>query len=123
MAFGLMNTKWCILNRPLKQPLRNVKYVAYAIARLHNFCITERLSRNGLEWEIFVPHTPSIPNELTGDNNLGPEFPAVLVNEENEYVSTSYVSAVRISMARETRRCNVVRPTSSVLHPGRIAEM
>ena len=124
MAFGLMNTKWCILNRPLKQPLRNVKYVAYAIARLHNYCITERLSRNGLEWDIFVPHTPSIPNEHIGNYNLGPEFPAVLVAEDNVYHSNiSNVSAVPLSMARETRRCNVERPTSSVLHPDRIAEM
>ena len=126
MAFGLMNTKWCILNRPLKQPLRHIKYIAYAIARLHNYCISERLLHNGLEWEIFVPHTPTIPNEHIGNNNLGPEFPAVVGGAENEYISTSnvsHVSVVRLSMAREVRRCDVERPTSSVIHPGRIAEI
>lgn len=122
MAFGLMNTKWCILNRPLKQPLRHVKYIAYSIARLHNFCITERLQQEDSEWDIFIPHTPSIPNEQVLGVDQGPEFPAVLEGEDNLYAIQS-VSKIRLSMAREVRRCNVRRPVSSVLHPDRVAEI
>ena len=41
-AFGLMTTKWRILRTPLHVKLENVGAVVLAIARLHNFCISER---------------------------------------------------------------------------------
>ena len=44
MAFGLMQMKWGILQRPLCCSLKNVKWMAQAIARLHNFVIDERLA-------------------------------------------------------------------------------
>ena len=43
MAFGRMTKKWGILWRPLSVNMRNMKYVACAVAILHNFCINERL--------------------------------------------------------------------------------
>ena len=43
MAFGLMVKKWGILSSPLKCKLQNIKRLIVAIARLHNFCIDERL--------------------------------------------------------------------------------
>jgi hypothetical protein len=45
MAFGLMTAKWGILHRPLQQKLGNIKYITYSIARLHNFCIREKISQ------------------------------------------------------------------------------
>lgn len=45
MAFGLMVKKWGILARPLTIKLKNIKRLMIAIARLHNFCIDERLAR------------------------------------------------------------------------------
>ena len=43
MAFGLMTRKWGILQRPLSNSLRSIKHIICCIARLHNFCIDERL--------------------------------------------------------------------------------
>ncbi len=44
MAFGLMVKKWGILARPLTIKLKNIKRLVIAIAKLHNFCINERLA-------------------------------------------------------------------------------
>ena len=44
MAFGLMVKKWGILSRPLTIKLKNVKRLVVSIAKLHNFCIDERLA-------------------------------------------------------------------------------
>lgn len=46
MAFGLMVKKWGILARPLTIKLKSVKTLMFAIAKLHNFCINERLLAN-----------------------------------------------------------------------------
>ena len=43
MAFGLMTRKWGILQRPLSNSLFSMKHLICCIARLHNFCIDERL--------------------------------------------------------------------------------
>lgn len=43
MAFGLMTRKWGILQRPLSNALPSIKHIICCIARLHNFCIDERL--------------------------------------------------------------------------------
>lgn len=47
MAFGLMTKKWGILGRAVSIGLGNIKYMVLAIARLHNFCINERLKEMG----------------------------------------------------------------------------
>jgi hypothetical protein len=46
MAFGLMVKKWGILSRPLSIKMIKIKKLMVAIARLHNFCINERLQEN-----------------------------------------------------------------------------
>ena len=46
MAFGLMQMKWGILQRPIGCCIKNLKWMIQAIARLHNFVINERLRRN-----------------------------------------------------------------------------
>ena len=46
MAFGLMVKKWGILSRPLLIKMIKIKKLMVAIARLHNFCINERLQEN-----------------------------------------------------------------------------
>jgi hypothetical protein len=43
MAFGLMTKKWGILQRPLTNSLVSIKHLICCIARLHNYCIDERL--------------------------------------------------------------------------------
>jgi DDE superfamily endonuclease len=49
MAFGLMTRKWGILQRPLSNGLPSIKHIICCIARLHNFCIDERLKDEGLK--------------------------------------------------------------------------
>jgi hypothetical protein len=51
MAFGLMTKKWGILQRPISISVERVKHIILCIARLHNFCINERLlnKENNLE--------------------------------------------------------------------------
>ena len=44
MAFGLMTKKWGILQCPLTNSLVSIKHLICCIARLHNFCIDERLA-------------------------------------------------------------------------------
>jgi hypothetical protein len=44
MSFGLMTKKWGILWRPLNIHISNVKYLALAIAMMHNYCINERIN-------------------------------------------------------------------------------
>ena len=41
MAFGLLQTKWGVLNKPLQGSLRTAAQVIEACARLHNFCLRE----------------------------------------------------------------------------------
>ena len=44
MSFGLMTRKWGILQRPLLNDLRSIKKLICCVARLHNFCIDERMN-------------------------------------------------------------------------------
>ena len=46
MAFGLMTKKWGILNRPLTNSLQSIRHIICCIARLHNYCMDERLGVN-----------------------------------------------------------------------------
>ena len=43
MAFGLMVMKWCILWRPINIRMNGLKLLVLAIAKVHNFCINERV--------------------------------------------------------------------------------
>ena len=59
MAFGLMVKKWGILGRPVAVKLANVKHLVLAIARLHNFCIDERMSQKAVIGNQVVVFTPT----------------------------------------------------------------
>ncbi|CAB9502366.1 unknown protein [Seminavis robusta] len=73
MAFGIMQMKWGILARPLGCSLKNMLWLAQAIARLHNFCINERLEAAGTVDNDTVLSTngtgyiPSVPHDADGD--------------------------------------------------------
>lgn len=47
MAFGMLTNKWCIFKKPLQCSLRNASKVFMCAARLHNFCIDERIRIEG----------------------------------------------------------------------------
>jgi DDE superfamily endonuclease len=73
MAFGIMQSKWGILQRPVGCTLRNMLWMAQAIARLHNFCINERLGDeegSSLAFDALdASHSyiPSVPHDDNGD--------------------------------------------------------
>ena len=59
MSFGLMVKKWGVLGRPVSVKLANVKHLVLAIARLHNFCIDERISPKAAPGNQVVVFTPT----------------------------------------------------------------
>lgn len=63
MAFGLMVQKWGILKRPLTCRLSNVKHVVICIARLHNYCINERIEKELPPWHHGAERTFSVYEE------------------------------------------------------------
>jgi len=76
MAFGMMQMKWGILQRPLVCSLRNTKWLAQAIARLHNYVINERLAndKDPVEEEMRdtveagrATHHPTVPHDADGN--------------------------------------------------------
>ena len=71
MAFGMMQSKWGILQRPLTCSLQNMLWLVQAIARLHNLCINERLEEELTTFEVpddLVPnYIPSVPHNEEGD--------------------------------------------------------
>jgi hypothetical protein len=82
MAFGLMVQKWGILKRPITCRLRNVRHVVVCIARLHNFCINERMKRDLLPFHQGAERTFTVHEE--GLRTLA------AVNELRESVSHEY---------------------------------
>lgn len=54
MAFGMMQMKWGILQRPLGAKSKNICWMIQAIGRLHDFCVNEQLLATAmmktLEW-------------------------------------------------------------------------
>lgn len=109
MSFGLMNTKWSILTRPLKQRLQNVKYVVHAIARLHNFVIKERLRNNESEWDRYsqynVGYNPAVPNQ----NGQGVEYPLADADDPPNIYRDIGQSKQRHTMALLVQHCGVSR--------------
>ena len=63
MSFGMMLQKWGILAKPLRIKPKNIKLLLNAIARLHNFCIKERLRER----------QPAVARNMNYDQALGRE--------------------------------------------------
>jgi len=75
MAFGLVQIKWGILQRPLGCNLNNLKWMAQCLARLHNFTVNERLAakedpvaeaRAQVEGDQATCH-PTVPHDKNGN--------------------------------------------------------
>ena len=115
MAFGLMTTKWGILQRPLGVSLRNVKWMVQAIGRLQNFVINQRLKEAGTsdgpmskavsEGRAYLPSTP---HEANGD-------PVVLqpLFDQAEIPSLVGHSELREAMAARVQRLSLERPVGN----------
>jgi hypothetical protein len=71
MAFGMMQSKWGILQRPLGCTLANMLWMVQAIARLHNFCINERLEVTQTSFEVqddeAPGYIPTVPHDVNGE--------------------------------------------------------
>ena len=74
MAFGMMQMKWGILQRPLNCSLKNVSVLIHSVGRLHNYVINERLLAEGNPAPVQVEeaptrkeYLPSMPHDSNGD--------------------------------------------------------
>jgi hypothetical protein len=71
MAFGMMQAKWGILQRPLGCSMNNMHWLVQAIARLHNYCVNERLEVSMSPFEVpdsSIPrYIPTVPHNDDGD--------------------------------------------------------
>ena len=96
MAFGLMTKKWGILWRSLIINMRNTKYLAYAIALLHNYCINERIE----------DPTGGHPDPLVEAriNDRGQEYHVSQASAELEAASKSFNA---FSVNREQMVCRI----------------
>jgi hypothetical protein len=67
----MMQAKWGILQRPLTCSMGNMVWLAQAIARLHNYCINERLAETLSPFDVPINSIPtyilSVPRNADGD--------------------------------------------------------
>ena len=110
MAFGLMNQKWCILNRPMRNSMENICMIANAIACLHNFCINERLNMDNQEDSEGIPFRTTVQHTHEGDPILNDNDPVDLYDIPG-------ISITREVMAEKVAKAGLERPLRSVLHP------
>ena len=116
MAFGMMQSKWGILQRPLTCSLQNMLWLVQAIARLHNLCINERLEAEQSAFDVpdaLIPaYIPSVPHNDEGD-------PVTLVDAAFEGVSEGH-SFLREYMATRVQKKQLQRPSNnSITNSGR----
>ena len=108
MAFGIMTRKWGILQRPLSNSLRSMKVVICCIARLHNFCIDERLKTT----TVVVPskNTLSLQQRLYMDSCAHAEHQQIMSYKYPQWsmAREELVKAIRL---RELKRPKVNRRT------------
>lgn len=108
MAFGMMQGKWGILQRPLSCSMNNMLWLVQAIARLHNYCINERLAAAMSPFEVpdsSVPsYIPSVPHNGSGD--------PVQLNHAFQGTNDGH-SFLREWMATRVERKSLLRPGNS----------
>ena len=110
MAFGLMTRKWGILQRPLSNAPENVKHIILCIARLHNFCVDERLKKNNRNKDHYYD---------TGSNRLDPEQQAYMdlaaEAEHEDIISNEFPqwSRARERLVQIVKDLGYTRPTKS----------
>lgn len=111
MAFGMMQMKWGILQRSTGCTIANTRWLAQAVARLHNFCIDERLDESKTPFDTTnIPrYIPSIPHGTNGDPvQLNPLFSGALDGQ----------SFLREWMASRVQRLQLVRPGNTATTVG-----
>lgn len=112
MAFGIVTRKWGVLQRPRTANLSNASRMMQAIARLHNYVVTERLNANGTSQDEEAArahgssHLPSVPEDENGDPiRLDATFTGSFAGH----------SELRQRMAERVKRLQLTRPASNKL--------
>ena len=110
MAFGLMVKKWGILSRPQSIKMIKMKKLMVAIARLHNFCINERLqelqNKNQNNSAVFTPTNVT----LTAHESMLRENAADFECEEMDDACENRWSRNRDRMAKDIEYLQLSRP-------------
>jgi hypothetical protein len=89
MAFGLMVKKWGLLSRPLPIKMSRIKHLMVTIARLHNFCIDERLAESRGPVVQFTPANVAFDQHMVSlrDTAAYEEFREMMLAYENSWSS------------------------------------
>jgi DDE superfamily endonuclease len=123
MSFGMMTQKWRILLRPIMQKFKNVQYIALAIARLHNFCINDRLEQG--KWNPVTrsaaigTRDQAISDENKSANGFIPQTDVDADARRFQYVTGG--SFMRQTMSERAHHKKLMRPLTSVLHRNHVA--
>ena len=113
MAFGLMTKKWGILQRPLTNSLPSIKHLICSIARLHNFCIDERLGTNTTistnattRKSTTINYSDSLPTSMLAEMNEAAQV------ENREILSEEYPhwSHARENIVQAVKQLGLKRP-------------
>ena len=113
MAFGMMQQKWGILQRPVSCNLVNLSLMIQAISRLHNYVINERLLAGGVD---------AVEKEVgrhSGNGYLasGPEYPNSDPIEVDPILSTDDIfrghSHLREHMVDRIYKMKMKRPLAN----------
>jgi len=107
MAFGLLTRRWGLLWRELSIDIRNVKVVALCLARMHNYCIDERIRIA----QVTDPATEQGINGRLEDSAVAEAAAEV----EAEIESFFGWSELREEMAKRIECLNLKRPGRSQL--------
>jgi DDE superfamily endonuclease len=110
MAFGLMVKKWGILSRPQSIKMIKMKKLMVAIARLHNFCINERLdmqnNNRGNRVAAFTPRNV----QFTAHEIMLRDSAANFESEEMDDAFENRWSMNRDRMAKDIEYLQLTRP-------------
>ena len=118
MAFGSMTRKWGILQRPLTTDIEKVKYVILAIARLHNFCINERLDTRADNVEENLNFVNEKENHGSKLNDVQLAYMTIAADlEYEEILSNEYPqwSLARERLVKDVKEKGLSRPSHSIL--------
>jgi hypothetical protein len=86
MAFGLLITKWCILNTPVNVKLSNLKKLLSAVVRLHNYCIDNQEPSMALKCIYKVPANQQHAHEPTQLGYIPTDAPNVISREGSSHL-------------------------------------
>jgi DDE superfamily endonuclease len=111
MAFGLLQSKWGILQRPLQVKIHNAKDLIQATGRLHNFVINERLKRKEAGEEARDDNSPGYMPTIPHDENGEP------IDTEAVFAGLAHkgTSQLREHMADRVASLGLERPVSNRL--------